>query len=1314
MNYIPVSIEIQVNVDASTQDYYVAGSSGKDKEPTQEYILLPLHPHGLRISIEDVVHAAQENPSENAPKDKDRMVAQEMVAKAMDDATRQAFKEENTANTPYASAASTPTGANADGSSFVYLGGQIPIDTSTLPNADLSIDPNMNELEYDSDVFLNGGIFSKAFDDEDVGAEADFNNMDNTIDVSPIPTLRIHKDHLKDQILGDPTLNRTNHKDHQNYLFACFLSQEEPKKISQALEDDSWIEAMQEELLQFKLQKVWILVDLPSGKKAIGTKWVFRNKRDERGIVVKNKERLVAQGHRQEEGIDYDEVFSPIARIDAIRLFLAFASFIGFPVYQMDVKSSFLYGIIGEEVYVHQPLGFVDPAYPNKVYKVVKALYGLHQASRAWYETLYTFLLENGYKKGTINKTFFIKKNKSNIIFQMSSIAELTFFLGLHVKQQADGIFISQDKFMIGSLMYLTTSRPDIMFAVYSPFKLEAFSNNDYGGASLDKKSTTGGCQFLGRRLISWQCKKQTIVANSTTKAKYVAVASCFKNPVYHSRTKHNEIQHHFIRDCYEKILIDALKIHTDNNVADLLTKGFDVIRFNFLVAVVVTEASIRSSLLFNDADGTACLTNEAIFQNLALMGYEGELNKLTFQKALFSPQWKYLIHTIIHCLSLKSTSWNEFSTNIASAIICLATNQKFNFFKLVFDGMLRNLDTSKKKFLMYPRFLMVLLNNQIKLDEPFNDVYATPAYTQKVFTNMTRKGLKFLGKITPLFPSMLTQAVVNEGEGSEQPTEPQPTPSPSQPSTADQPPITALSSGPEHSYRPSLNLEETGKIEGDQRKKSKLESTLDDSTVFDDLNVDHGMDYMEIEEAVGEGRKSDETEEVKLTDDTEEVIKDKGIGKKGGSSEELVSIAVPEIVSTARPDVDAARQQDSTVEPKIPLTTSILDDEDITIAQTLIKIKEVKAKEKGVSIKDVKDASRPKRLVLTLNPLPTIDPKDKGKGVLKDSPIKKVKKGDLDAAQIAKDAEIAKLIYEEELAELEREKEKRQKEEETSKTVVAEMFNEVQARIDVDALFAAKLQQEEREECTIKERAKFLAETIVAQRKFRAKQRSAEIRSRPPTKSQLRNLMMTYLRNMGGYKHYQLKLKTFEEIQGLYERHKRIIDNFKPMDLNDAVRDTKEAPGVHKEKVFEEHDSTKVEVKQEGHTKSTRKRSGIRLKMKATKRSKMQKTDSDLKEEKQLKAFLKIVLDEEGEVDYEVLDKRYPIVDWESKFYHTDRYGKPHDYYKVIRSDGSSRWIKTFSKMVTRFDRMGLKELYNLVMQRFATTTPEGIDLIL
>ncbi|GJZ22200.1 putative ribonuclease H-like domain-containing protein, partial [Tanacetum coccineum] len=565
------------------------GSSGKDKGPTQEYILLPLQPHRIRILVKDVAPAAHEKPFESSHKDNDvqdsedaadkeeqhqmkeskqdlqdeleKMVTQELATKAMDDVSRQSFKEEKrriasqkkaaqatstnklstdrqsvstdrpfvSTDRPSNSIASTPTGKNVGESSFVYLGGIIPINASTLPNADLPIDSNMPDLEDASDTLPNDGIFNRAYDDdEDVGAVADFNNMDNTIAVSPIPTLRIHKDHPKGQILGDPTSavqtrgkiqkassaqqalvsyihkqNRTNHKDHQNCLFACFLSQEEPKTISQALKDESWVEAMQEELLQFKLQKVWVLVDLPYGKKVIGTKWVFRNKRDERSIVVKNKARLVAQGFRQEEGIDYDEVFAPVARIEAIRLFLAFASYMGFTVYQMDVKSAFLYGTIEEEVYVHQPPGFVDPAHPNKVYKVIKALYGLHQAPRAWYETLSSFLMENGFRRGTIDKTLFIKKKKSDIMlvqvyvddiifgstkksmctefedcmhkrFQMSSMGELTFFLGLQVKQQPDGIFISQDKSMIGSLMYLTALRPDIMFVVcaYARFQV--------------------------------------------------------------------------------------------------------------------------------------------------------------------------------------------------------------------------------------------------------------------------------------------------------------------------------------------------------------------------------------------------------------------------------------------------------------------------------------------------------------------------------------------------------------------------------------------------------------------------------------------------------------------------------------------------------------------------------------------------------------------------------------------------------------------------------------------------------------------------
>ncbi|GJZ66842.1 putative ribonuclease H-like domain-containing protein [Tanacetum coccineum] len=453
--------------------------------------------------------------------------------------------------------------------------------------------------------------------------EVDLGNITNSYIVPTTPNTRIHKDHPIDNVIGEvqstvqtrrmskPTseqgflsdvYEQKTHDTLNTCLYACFLSQIEPTSIAKALSDSSWVEAMQEELLQFKLQQVWILVDLPNGKKAIGTKWVFRNKKDERGIVIRNKARLVAQGHRQEEGIDYEEVFAPVARIEAIRLFLAYASFMGFLVYQMDVKSAFLYGTIEEEVYVTQPPGFKDPDHPDKVYKVVKALYGLHQAPRAWYETLANYLLSNGFKRGKIDQTLFIKKQKGDILlvqvyvddiifgstnkelctgfeklmkdkFQMSSMGELTFFLGLQVQQKEDGIFISQDKYvakilkkfnysdvksastpvdlekplvkdgdaddvdvhlyrsMIRSLMYLTASRPDIMFAVCacarfqvtpktshllavkrifrylkgkptlglwysrdSPFELVAYTDYDYAGATQDRKSTTRGC----------------------------------------------------------------------------------------------------------------------------------------------------------------------------------------------------------------------------------------------------------------------------------------------------------------------------------------------------------------------------------------------------------------------------------------------------------------------------------------------------------------------------------------------------------------------------------------------------------------------------------------------------------------------------------------------------------------------------------------------------------------------------------------------------------------------------------------------------
>nr|GEZ10550.1 hypothetical protein [Tanacetum cinerariifolium] len=341
-------------------------------------------------------------------------------------------------------------------------------------------------------------------------------------------------------------------------------------------------------------EDVWTLVDLPYGKKAIGTKWICRNKKDERGIVVRNKARLVAQGYTKEEGIDYDE-------------------------------SEFMYGKIEEEVYVCQPSGFEDPEFPDKVYK-----------------------------RGQIDKTLFIKRFKDDILlvyvyvddiisrstgkelctdfeklmhkkFQMSSMGELTFFLKT-AASRLDIMFV-----VCTCARFQVTSKVSHLYAVKrifrylkgqhkygllypkdSSIKLEAYTNSDYASARLDMKSTTRGCKFLGRKLISWQCKKQTVVAKYTTEAEYVAAASCcgqllciqnqmmdygfnimktkifidnesticvVKNLVFYSKTKHIEIRHHFIRDSSEKKLIHMIKIHTDQNVADSLTKAFDVSR---------------------------------------------------------------------------------------------------------------------------------------------------------------------------------------------------------------------------------------------------------------------------------------------------------------------------------------------------------------------------------------------------------------------------------------------------------------------------------------------------------------------------------------------------------------------------------------------------------------------------------------------------------------------------------------------------------------------------------------------------------------
>ncbi|GJS63505.1 putative ribonuclease H-like domain-containing protein [Tanacetum coccineum] len=507
------------------------GQAQKEKEHAQEFIMIPICTTDPLIS--------------QGPKDRERdirMKPTEVVENEALDTSRK-DDEATRSDTPVSTARpivdtavpSPPVNtAGPSGSTTNAFEEHLFERFSPFKNA-FSLPPVLNISSIDST-----GIFGNAYDDEDVEEVVDMKNVNSSYIVPDTSFTKFHKDHPEDQ---------------------------EPKKVLHALEDPSWVEAMRNELLQFKLLNVWTLVELPRDKWAIGTKWVLRNKKGERGIVVNNKARLVAQGHTQEEGINYDEVFAPVARIEAIRLFLAYASFKDFVVYQMDVKSAFLYGKIQEEVYVCQPPGFEDPHFPNKVYKVEKALYGLHQAPRAWYETLSTYLLDNGFHRGQIDKTLFIRIHKDDILLVQVYVDDIIFGSTKKemIKQKSDEIFISQDKYvaeilkkfdfalvkkastpmetnkplikdeeaenvdvylyrsMIGSLMYLTASRPDIMllFVLVQGSKLlQRFHTFmiDYAGASLDRKSTTGGCQFLGKRLISWQCKKQTIVATQQLK----------------------------------------------------------------------------------------------------------------------------------------------------------------------------------------------------------------------------------------------------------------------------------------------------------------------------------------------------------------------------------------------------------------------------------------------------------------------------------------------------------------------------------------------------------------------------------------------------------------------------------------------------------------------------------------------------------------------------------------------------------------------------------------------------------------------------
>ncbi|GJS74114.1 hypothetical protein Tco_0706955 [Tanacetum coccineum] len=604
---------------------------------------------------------------------------------------------------------------------------------------------------------------------------------------------------------------------------------------------------------------------------------------------------------------------------------------------------------------------------------------------------------------------------------------------------------------------------------------------------------------------------------------------------------------------------------------------------------------------------------------------------------------------------------------------------------------------------------------------------------------------------VTPLFPSMLAQPTKDECVVSERPSETQPTPSFSHPSED------PIKPQPDPSLRPSSSNpipdsipEGFGGNHGGQSSSDRslsgnedgltLQSVYDlcvslckqvitQATQIKDLKsqikqlkkkpkpvISHHHAWIKSvsmkksltkklmqKESVSKhgrkpakseptGRTSSKTLELSFSGDTV-VLEEKESAEKGVSTEDPVSTAQPK-VSTDKPKVSTDKDDEGTAEPKDGNS-----DESATPTMTSTPTLTVFGDDETVA-----------------QPLPKIDPKAKGKKKIEEEDESDTESEDITEAEkkfkmLANDEEIARKVQEEWEAE---ENKKRLAEEEATMAAFTNEYDFIQARLNADKILAEKLQEEEREKFTIEQRAKFLHDTIAAQRRFLAQQRSEAIRNKLPTRNQLRNQMMTYLKHVGGYKHAQLNKKKFEEIQVMYEKVKRENERFIPIgsaeDDKLIEKMNKKAAGMDKEEVAKELESSKVE----GPKENIRKRSGRRLKMKAPKRSKRQKTDSDHEEENQLRIFLKIVPEEEEKIDYEILGTRYPIINWESKFYDYGHFGRELIYYRVFRADGSSRWIKTFSEMIKLFDRMDLIEIHSLVMKRFETTPPEGIDLLL
>ncbi|GJU16169.1 putative ribonuclease H-like domain-containing protein [Tanacetum coccineum] len=914
---------------------------------------------------------------------------------------------------------------------------------------------------------------------------------------------------------------RTNHKDFHHCLFACFLSQHEPKKISEALEDESWVDAMQEELLQFEIQKVWVLVDLPYRKKAIGTKWVYRNKKDERGVVVRNKARLVAQGHRQEEGIDYDEVFAPVARLEAIRIFLAFASYMGFIVYQMDVKSAFLYGKIDEEVLCSNHQVFLDPKYTTRNIQSIKSSLGLHPSTQAWFQVT--------------PKTSHLSAVKR--IFRKFHNSKDCQFLGKRlISWQCKKQTIVATR--LQNRIYLTKAFDVSMFqflvVTIRDYKSKAalFKGGQYAlvlqnGAEALLKPTLI-ISFVGQNSTSTQCKvstaEQSLYRYRDVEAKY---RQGYKHNMvaYLEKSKGNAEFHEIIDFLKRSYIHHALtvspvvsttfveqfwtsaKSKTINNVRHITAKVAGK-------SVSISEASIRSKQLANvsvplDYFPVNTLTSK-VFSFMVKKGkhFSGKVTPL-FATMLVQP-------TQDEGASSERPSEAQPTPSPAPTSDLPHEPQT---------------DSSPAQTSEVP---FEQQTNPSPRPSPTTTIPDSIPKTSGENLGDQAKEIQHLkAKITKL--KKQAKPVIKHHR-------------------AWLKSISLKQIFPSQSFSKKHRVYKES-VSKQGRKFAKGKSSVQRDPLFNEIPEDT-VDHIETENAQDEGRTREIVDEDKEIEEnvlsTEDVL---STDKEGVSTDmEKVSTDRP-IVSTDGSKVSTDKQNEGTEEPnkgtdrqdegteehiegteeqregteeKVESTngqrkgtedhteeeiatqtpsqthTSTVFRDDETIAKVLLNMSQAKVvsreKEKGVELKDIEEADRPRptstRSLLTLKPLLKIDPKDKEKKKIEEEDESESESDGIPQAekkfkQLESDEELARKMQEEWEEEEERNK---IAEEKAANEALIRNFDDIKARIEADRLLAEKLQEQEREQFTIEERAKFLHDTIAAQRRFLAQQRSEAI----------------------------------------------------------------------------------------------------------------------------------------------------------------------------------------------------------------------------